>query len=222
MRHSFYHTVSVERIDAALDDKGKVTGWRAPALLRPSIISTRSRRTTATSSRSSTAWASSIRRSTSQTCVARTARAMAHTRIGWFRSVSNVPRVFAVQSAVSELAHKLGRDPKDFLLQLIGPDRVGSIRRRSGSRPTSGTTVTPMRSFPIDTALASRTWCVWRRRRPAGGVSFRTPGLWDRGSLRLVELRGDGGPCGCRRGRHHPCARGGDGGGLRLLRQSRT
>ena len=28
-----------------------------------------------------------------------------------------------MQSAVCEVAHKLGRDPKDFLLELIGPDR---------------------------------------------------------------------------------------------------
>jgi len=31
--------------------------------------------------------------------------AAAHTRIGWFRSVSNIPRAFAVQSMVGELAH---------------------------------------------------------------------------------------------------------------------
>ena len=48
---------------------------------------------------------------------------MAHTRIGWYRSVSTIPHVFAVQSANSEIADKLGRDPKDFLLELIGPDR---------------------------------------------------------------------------------------------------
>ena len=50
-------------------------------------------------------------------------KALAHTRVGWYRSVSNIPRVFAVQSAVCEAAHKLGTDPKDFLLELIGPDR---------------------------------------------------------------------------------------------------
>jgi len=51
-------------------------------------------------------------------------KAMSHTRIGWFRSVSNVPRAFAVQSFVAELAEELGRDPKDMLLELIGPARV--------------------------------------------------------------------------------------------------
>ena len=39
MRHAFYHTVSVERIEAAIDDKGKVTGWRHRTVA-PSIVST--------------------------------------------------------------------------------------------------------------------------------------------------------------------------------------
>ncbi len=50
--------------------------------------------------------------------------AIAHTRIGWFRSVSNIPHAFAVQSFVAELAAAAGRDPKDFLLEVIGPARI--------------------------------------------------------------------------------------------------
>ncbi|MCS6779343.1 MAG: molybdopterin-dependent oxidoreductase, partial [Geminicoccaceae bacterium] len=46
-----------------------------------------------------------------------------HVRIGWFRSVSNIPRAFAVQCFVAELAHALGRDHKEVLLELIGPPR---------------------------------------------------------------------------------------------------
>jgi len=49
--------------------------------------------------------------------------AIAHTRIGWFRSVSNIPHAFAVQSFVAELAAAAGRDPKDYLLEVIGPAR---------------------------------------------------------------------------------------------------
>jgi isoquinoline 1-oxidoreductase beta subunit len=50
--------------------------------------------------------------------------APAHVRVGWFRAVSNIPHAFAVQSFVAELAHAAGRDPKDYLLELIGPARV--------------------------------------------------------------------------------------------------
>src|SRR3989475_6948272 len=49
--------------------------------------------------------------------------AIALTRICWFRSVSNIPHAFAVQSFVAELAAAAGRDPKDFLLEVIGPAR---------------------------------------------------------------------------------------------------
>src|SRR5256885_12180754 len=40
-----------------------------------------------------------------------------------FRSVSNIPHAFAIQSFVAELAAAAGRDPKDYLLELIGPAR---------------------------------------------------------------------------------------------------
>ena len=39
IRHSFYHTTSVERIEMAIDEAGKVTGWRHRTVA-PSIIST--------------------------------------------------------------------------------------------------------------------------------------------------------------------------------------
>src|SRR3546814_18222320 len=50
-------------------------------------------------------------------------RAYAHTRVGWYRSVSNIPRAFAIQSITAELAHELGRDDKDFLPEMIGAPR---------------------------------------------------------------------------------------------------
>ena len=50
--------------------------------------------------------------------------ATAHVRIGWFRSVANIYHAFAVHSFADELAHAAGRDPLDYLLQLLGPDRI--------------------------------------------------------------------------------------------------
>ncbi|MDX9680116.1 xanthine dehydrogenase family protein molybdopterin-binding subunit [Pseudomonas protegens] len=49
--------------------------------------------------------------------------AAAHTRVGWYRSVSNIPHGFAIQSFVDELADKAGQDPLQYQLKLLGPDR---------------------------------------------------------------------------------------------------
>jgi len=50
--------------------------------------------------------------------------AKAHVRIGWLRSVANIYHGFAVQTFTDELAHRAGRDPVEYLLELIGPDRT--------------------------------------------------------------------------------------------------
>ncbi len=120
-RHAFYHTTSVERIEMAIDDKGKVTGWRHRTVA-PSIISTfKEDNGYQFNIEYGMGFVNTPFEIPNVRC--ENGKAMAHTRIGWYRSVSNVPRVFAVQCAVSEAAHKLGRDPKDFLLELIGSDR---------------------------------------------------------------------------------------------------
>jgi isoquinoline 1-oxidoreductase beta subunit len=45
-------------------------------------------------------------------------------RIGWLRSVANIYHAFAVHSFADELAHAAGRDSLEYLLQLLGPDRI--------------------------------------------------------------------------------------------------
>ena len=96
--------------------------------------------------------------------------AVAHTRIGWFRSVSNIPHAFAVQCFVSELAHAAGRDHLDYLLELIGPSR--QIDPRSlGDNYNYGESPT---LYPIDTGRLKRVITRasdaigWGRRTKAG------------------------------------------------------
>jgi isoquinoline 1-oxidoreductase beta subunit len=50
--------------------------------------------------------------------------AKAHVRIGWLRSVANIYHAFAVQTFADELAHAAGRDPLEYLLDLIGKPRT--------------------------------------------------------------------------------------------------
>jgi isoquinoline 1-oxidoreductase beta subunit len=78
--------------------------------------------------------------------------AAAHARIGWFRSVSNIPRAFAIQSMVGELAHATNRDQKDMLLELIGAPRL--VKLDSVKDPWNYGE--PFDSYPIDTARLRR------------------------------------------------------------------
>jgi isoquinoline 1-oxidoreductase subunit beta len=50
--------------------------------------------------------------------------AQAHVRIGWFRSVANIYHAFAIQSFTDELAVTAGKDPVEYTLALLGPDRI--------------------------------------------------------------------------------------------------
>jgi isoquinoline 1-oxidoreductase beta subunit len=50
--------------------------------------------------------------------------APAHVRIGWLRSVCNVFHAFAEHSFADELAHTAGKDPRDYVLALLGADRI--------------------------------------------------------------------------------------------------
>ena len=77
----------------------------------------------------------------------------AHTRIGWFRSVSNIPHGFAVQSMVGELAHLTGRDQKDMLLQLIGEPRIVKLNDSVKDFWNYGE---PLDSYPIDAGRLRR------------------------------------------------------------------
>jgi isoquinoline 1-oxidoreductase beta subunit len=147
VRHGFYHTATADRFEAGLDAGNKVVAWRhrsaAPTILstfapdpkHPFFIEL------------GMGWVDTpfdvpnIRMESGE--------AASHVRIGWFRSVNNVMHAWSIQSFVNELAHQLKKDPKDFLLELIGPAR----------RIDVGPQVTtpwwnygePNETFPVDT-----------------------------------------------------------------------
>lgn len=122
LQHSFFHTASVERLEAGLDAAGKPVAWlhRTAAPTIRSIFTTDPKHEAAFE----LAMGAVDMPFAIPNIRVENPEAEAHTRIGWFRSVSNVPHAFAIQSFVAELAAALGRDPKDYLLELIGPDRL--------------------------------------------------------------------------------------------------
>lgn len=175
IHNGYLHTVSIEHLEAAVNTDGKTTAW-LHRTVAPSI--------------SSTFDASSVHQMPIELGMGvmnipfaieniqiENPEAKAHTRIGWFRSVANIPRAFAIQSFIAEMAHEVGQEHKAFLLDLIGPARkIDPIDLNDewnyGESPEK---------YPLDTGRLRRvveTVCEkanWGRDLPAGrGLGLAT------------------------------------------------
>lgn len=148
IKHSFYHTASAERVEAALDASGKVVGWRHNSVA-PSILST-----FAPDGGHQFALESGMGHIDTPFDIPNqkyeNGEAFAHTRIGWFRSVSNVPRAWAIGSFVGELAEETGRDQLAMWKALIGAPRLIDPVA-SGMGEGLWNYGEPYAEFPIDT-----------------------------------------------------------------------
>jgi isoquinoline 1-oxidoreductase subunit beta len=128
VRHGFYHTATAERFEAGLDASNKVIAWRHRSAA-PTILSTFAPDPKVPFDiELGMGWVDTpfdvpnIR--------AESGEAQSHVRVGWFRSVNNVAHAWSIQSFVAEMAAQLGKDPKDFLLELIGPARTVDPRQQ--------------------------------------------------------------------------------------------
>jgi isoquinoline 1-oxidoreductase subunit beta len=99
--------------------------------------------------------------------------AKAHVRIGWLRSVANIYHAFAVSCFADELAHNAGRDPLDYLIDLIGPPRI--LNLNGANYPNYGASY---QTYPIDTGrlrgvleLAAEK-SGWKKRKPTNGTGW--------------------------------------------------
>ena len=170
IQHGFYHSVSYQHVTAGLDANNKVIAWRHRSV-SPSLMSN---------------FMPDPKRESSlelglglidtpfnvPNLRLETGEAVAKTRIGWFRSVNNIPHAFAMQSMVAELAAELRRDPKDFLLEMIGPARIVDPR----NTVTSGlwNYGDPWETYPVDTGRMRAV--VERAAKEAGWGKKLPPG----------------------------------------------
>jgi isoquinoline 1-oxidoreductase beta subunit len=168
LAHDYFHTVSVEHLEAGLDANGKPVAW-LHRTVAPTIAST-----FAANAQNEAPFELGMGAVDNPLAIANlrveNPAATAHTRIGWFRSVSNIPHAFAVQSFVAELAASLGRDPKDYLLELLGPDRLID----AGAMSDTWLYGEDPKRYPYDTARLrgviekAASEAGWGRKLPAG------------------------------------------------------
>ena len=169
IHNGFYHTVSAERLEAGLDKDGKVIAWRhnsvAPTIFSLFVADPK-HEAPLEQGMGLVDTPFDIKNISIEN-----GEAEAHTKIGWYRSVSNIPHAFAIQSFAAELASAAGKDQKAFLLDLIGPGRILDVPQRVknfwdyGENPEV---------YPIDTArlrgvveLATEK-AGWGRKMPKG------------------------------------------------------
>ena len=143
---SYFHTVSAEYLKAGLNKDGLPSGW-LHRTLAPSITAL-----FAPGMNHEAAFELGMGFTNMAYAIPNirleNPEATVHTRVGWYRSVSNIPHGFAIQSFIDELAHKAGEDPLKYQIRLLGPDRRIDPRTLSeewnyGESPER---------YPIDTA----------------------------------------------------------------------
>jgi isoquinoline 1-oxidoreductase beta subunit len=101
--------------------------------------------------------------------------ATAHVRIGWFRSVANIYHAFGIQSFSDELAHAAGKDPVEYTLALLGPDRIVPKEELPKDYTNYGGDYA---QYPIDTARFRRVVQLaaekagWGKKKPGNGFGM--------------------------------------------------
>lgn len=169
LRHDYYHAVAAVHMSAVCDDEGKPKAWLQRSAFTP-INST-----FAPGTRDGGAGEMGMG-FTDLPYVLDNLRVEngpgdAHVRIGWLRSVAHIYHAFGVCSFPDELAHRAGRDPLEYLMELLGKDRhldLTGVEYGNGGESTD--------DYPIDigrlkhvTERAAKM-AGWGRKLPKGSA----------------------------------------------------
>jgi isoquinoline 1-oxidoreductase beta subunit len=169
LRHDYYHAVSAQHLEASLDKDGACEAWLHRTAF-PSIGSTFDPTVDGPVGFEMGLGATDTP-FTAPNLRVESCKAPAHLRIGWLRSVCNIQHAFAVQGFAAELAHAAHRDPKDYLLELIGPARTLDPNQEGADYPNYDASLV---DYPIETGRLSHVVEVaakmsgWGRTLPQG------------------------------------------------------
>jgi isoquinoline 1-oxidoreductase beta subunit len=165
IQHGYYHSPSYQKLSAAMDKNGKVTGWYHGMVNHP-IGST-------FDPSAKTAGSADLGQGDMMYDIPNILADLGDTetymRIGWLRSVTNINNAFAACSFADELAHAANQDPKDFLLGLIGKDQHVNYAQDAYKYGNYGES---LEQYPADTARLKNVIKVvaeksgWNKKRP--------------------------------------------------------
>jgi isoquinoline 1-oxidoreductase beta subunit len=168
LHNDYFHTVSAQHLEAGLDANGKVIAWLHRSA-EPTIASIFAPDPKTLAPFELGLGLTGMPYQIPNVRI-ENPEATAHTRIGWLRSVNNIQHAFAAQSFIAEIAQAQGKDHRDFLLDLLGQDRL--IDPRKISEPWNHGE-SPER-YPINTGRLRRVIervtkeAEWGRKLPPG------------------------------------------------------
>jgi isoquinoline 1-oxidoreductase beta subunit len=147
IRFDYYHSVAAMYMKAKLGPNGLPTAWLQRSVF-PSLFATFDATT-----RQSNAFELGLGWTDAPWDIpnhrVENGEALNHVRIGWFRSVANIYHAFAIHCFADELAHAAGRDSLEYMLALLGPDRIVDRKLLPPDYPNMNGSY---EDYPLDTA----------------------------------------------------------------------
>jgi isoquinoline 1-oxidoreductase beta subunit len=196
LHHDYFHTVCAQHLEAGFDADGKLSAW-LQRTAEPTIVSIFAPDPKVLAAFELGLGLTGLPYAIPNVRI-ENPEATAHARIGWLRSVNNIQHAFASQSFIAELAQAQGKDHRDFLLALLGPDRLIDPTK-IGESWNHGES--PER-YPIDTARLRKVVervtaeADWGRKRPKGqgvGLAAHYSFVTYVAAVIEVEVTSDGG-----------------------------
>ncbi|MGD0152113.1 MAG: molybdopterin cofactor-binding domain-containing protein, partial [Xanthobacteraceae bacterium] len=146
IRHDYYHAICAQHLEGGIAADGRTTAWLHRTVF-PAIEATFQPDVTFGS-------AGELQQGVTDMPYAianvrcENGPAANHVRIGWYRSVYNIPHAFAVCSFADELAHVAGKDPVEYLRRLLGDPRKLDFTAMNVDYPNYGASLD---LYPVDT-----------------------------------------------------------------------
>jgi isoquinoline 1-oxidoreductase beta subunit len=126
IQHDYYHAICAQHLEAALDQNGRARGWLHRTVFPPIEATFQPNIVYGSGGELGQGVVDMPYDIPNVRCENGTAAN--HVRIGWYRSVYNIPHAFAVCSFADELAVAAGKDPVDYLRELLGPPRTLDLK----------------------------------------------------------------------------------------------
>lgn len=151
IQFDYYHSASAMYFKAALDSSGKPIAWLHRSVFPPI------KSTFVTDATYPEPWELACGSTDTPFAVPNlrieNGPAQAHLRFGWFRSVCNAFHGYGINCFADELAHAAKTDPVQYLLALLGPDRIIDRQSLPTDYPLSDAAYA---RFPVDTGRFRR------------------------------------------------------------------